>query len=67
MLWPELRIYLQEVWFFDKFENIIHELRWENNFNLKISVTNFWRFQYFEDFDFKFVLLGQNSEWIAFC
>ena len=35
---------------------------------LKIWVTNFWRFQYFEDFDIKFVLLGQNSfEWIAFC
>ena len=35
---------------------------------LKISVTNFSRFQYFADFDIRIVLLGQNSfEWIAFC
>ena len=35
---------------------------------LKISVTNFFRFRYFADFDIKIVFLGQNSfEWIAFC
>ena len=28
---------------------------------LKISVANFCRSQYFADFDFKIVLLGQNS------
>ena len=28
---------------------------------LKISVTNFSRFQYFADFDIRIVLLGQNS------
>ena len=27
---------------------------------LKMSVTNFFRFQYFENFDIKFLLLGQN-------
>ena len=27
ILWPELRIYSQGVWFFDKFENITRELR----------------------------------------
>ena len=27
----------------------------------KISVTNFCRFQYFENFDIKFLLLGQNN------
>ena len=35
---------------------------------LKISVTNFCKFQYFEKFNVKSVLLGQNSfELIAFC
>ena len=35
---------------------------------LKISVTNFCRFQYFADFNFKIVLLGLNSfESIDFC
>ena len=28
MLWPELPIYSHGIWLFDKFENIIHELRW---------------------------------------
>ena len=28
---------------------------------LEISVPNFRRFQYFEDFDIKFLLLGQNN------
>ena len=28
---------------------------------LKISVTNFFKFQYFADFDIKIVLLDQNS------
>ena len=27
----------------------------------KISVTNFWRLQYFAGFHIKIVLLGQNS------
>ena len=35
---------------------------------LKISVTNFCRFRYFEDFYIKIELLGQNRfDWIAFC
>ena len=32
---PELRIYSQGVWFFDEFENIIHELRRQVKFNLE--------------------------------
>ena len=34
---------------------------------LKILVTNFCRFQYFTDFNFKIVLIGQNNfESVAF-
>ena len=29
--------------------------------SLKISITIFWRFQYFADFDIKIVLSDQNS------
>ena len=29
--------------------------------NLKISVTNFYRFRYFADFDIRIVFLGQNK------
>ena len=66
ILWPELRIYWQGVWFFDKVENIIQELRWSAN--IDFSVTNFCWFWYFAGSDFKIVLLGQNNfEWIAFC
>ena len=39
ILWLELRIYSQGVRFFDKFENIIHELRWKPNFNFE-SISN---------------------------
>ena len=28
---------------------------------LKISVTNFYRFRYFADFDIRIVFLGQNK------
>ena len=54
ILWPELRIYSQRVWFFDKFENIIQELRWSAN--IGFSVTNFCWFRYFADSNFKIVL-----------
>ena len=39
----------------------------EQILTLNISVTNFWRFQYFADFDIKILPLGQNNfDWIAF-
>ena len=60
MLWSELRIYLKQVWVFDKFENNMNSS--ENPIlTLRILVTNyrdFTRFQYFQDFDIKLVLLG---------
>ena len=43
ILWPDLRIYSKGGRFFDKFENIIHELRWSANFNFQISTLyKFW-------------------------
>ena len=59
ILWPELQIYLQGVWFFIKFKNITHEVR--PILILKISVKMFCGFRYFADFDIKIVLLVQNS------
>ena len=60
MLWSELRIYLKQVWVFDKFENNMNSS--ENPIlTLRILVTNyqdFTTFQYFQDFDIKLVLLG---------
>ena len=60
MLWSELRIYLKQVWVFDKFENNMNSS--ENPLlTLRILVTNyqdFTRFQYFQDLDIKLVLLG---------
>ena len=60
MLWSELRIYLKQVWVFDKFENNMNSS--ENPIlTLRILVTNyqdFTRFQYFQDLDIKLVLLG---------
>ena len=60
MLWSELRIYLKQVWVFDKFENNMNSS--ENPIlTLRILVTNyqdFSTFQYFQDFDIKLVLLG---------
>ena len=35
ILWLELRIYSQGVWAYNKFENVIHELRWSANFNFE--------------------------------
>ena len=57
ILWPELRIYLQGVWFFDKILKVSYINSGDNPvLTLKISVTNFSRFRYFEDFDIKIVL-----------
>ena len=60
MLWSELRVYLKQVWLFDKFENNVNSS--ENpTLTLRILVTNyqdFTRFQYFQDLDIKLVLLG---------
>ena len=60
MLWSELRIYLKQVWVFDKFENNMNSS--ENPIlTLRILVTNyqdFTTFQYFQDFDIELVLLG---------
>ena len=60
MLWSELRVYLKQVWLFDKFENNVNSS--ENpTLALRILVTNyqdFTRFQYFQDLDIKLVLLG---------
>ena len=60
MLRSELRIYLKQVWVFDKFENNMNSS--ENPIlTLRILVTNyqdFTRFQYFQDLDIKLVLLG---------
>ena len=60
MLWSELRIYLKQVWVFDKFENNMNSS--ENPIlTLRILVTNyqdFTTFQYFQDFDIKLVLIG---------
>ena len=57
ILWPELRIYAQGVWFFEKFENTINELRWYDKpiLTSKISITSF------AEFDIKIVFLGQNN------
>ena len=51
---PEMGIYLQGRRFFDKFENIIHEL----NFNFENLSRKLFRFRHFTDFDIKIVLLG---------
>ena len=56
ILWPEFRIYWQGVGFFDG-----DKPQSKNLDPLKISVKNFFRFIYFAGFDFKLVLLGQNS------
>ena len=67
IIWPELRIYSQGVWVFNKFENIIHKRRWWDNFHFE-SLSH-----KFADFDILQILnlnlfLGQNSfEWKAFC
>ena len=63
--------YIKSIWWI----HVLHVFGGLNKFyeikpilTLKISVTNFWRFQYVEDFDIKFVLLDENNfEWIAFC
>ena len=63
--------YIKSIWWI----HVLHVFGALNQFyqikpilTLKISVTNFWRFQYVEDFDIKFVLLDENNfEWIAFC
>ena len=53
ILWPELRIYLQGVWLFDKFKNT---LRSYANFNFENLSHKF-----LADFDNKIKLLDQNS------
>ena len=60
ILWPELRIYSQRVWFRNS------EISFMNsgdkpNLSLKISVKNFCIFRNFEDFNIKIVLLAKNS------
>ena len=58
IVWPELWIYLQGVWFSNKFGNILRCLITLGKSYSKI----------FADFDIKIRLLGQNSfEWIVFC
>ena len=59
ILWSELRIYSQGGWFSDKFENAIHELIWEPNFNFENLSRKFIQISTFlQIFDIKIVLLG---------
>ena len=68
ILWPVLQIYSQGVWFLINPKVSFMNPGDKPILTLKISVTNFCRFRYFADFDFKIVLLDQNSfEPIALC
>ena len=63
MLWPELPIYSHGIWLFDKFVIKYKKKQFMSSGDkpilaLKISVTIFFRFRYFADFDIKIVLLG---------
>ena len=56
------------VWFFDKFENIIDELKWWANFNFENLSCKYLQIWYFSKLYIKIRILGQNSfEGIAFC